>query len=77
MVFSIRRWASSAQGEIHIEEEAKLLGIVGGILARCYPIETPETARKNGTKKLTCRSAGMWVMPETPKRNTLITAGVL
>jgi hypothetical protein len=26
------------------EEEARLLPIVNGILAWCYPIETPETA---------------------------------
>jgi len=47
MVFSIRRWTASAQGEIDGEEQAKLLRKIIENLAGRYPLKTPETDGKN------------------------------
>jgi hypothetical protein len=52
MVFSIRRWTSSAQGEIHSEEEAKLMAIISEVLAGRYPLETPDADGKNRMEQL-------------------------
>jgi hypothetical protein len=56
MVFSIRGWTSSAQGEIHSEEEAKLMVIISEILSGRYPLKTPDTDGKeqDGTVTSLC-----------------------
>jgi hypothetical protein len=71
MVFSIRRWTSSATRKAKYtgEEEAKLSPMVHGILGRCYPTETPETVGKNRMKECPSGKAGMSVMPEAPAKH--------